>query len=358
MSGTAIPPAVDVRGMGLSYGAVVALADIDIAVAAGEFLALLGPSGCGKTSLLRSIAGYVHPQQGAIRINGQDVLDLPPRRRNIGMVFQSYALFPHMSAAENIAFGLKCRGVPRDAMQAAVQHMLGLVGLVQFADRKPARLSGGQQQRVALARALVIKPDVLLLDEALSALDKSLRVQMQTELKEIQRRFGIATVFVTHDQEEAMAMADRIAVMRDGRVEQLASPEELFRAPETPWVADFIGAGNLVRGRVRRNGEEARLDVAPGVDCAAPGDLPDGVEVTGFVRSDRIELTYVGADGRGIEVVGRRFLGSRVEILLRHEKTELRVVMPGDGADTFVPGTRARATIAKENCRLFARVAT
>jgi len=349
-----LPPAVEISALHLSYGPVTALEDIAFRVAPGEFMALLGPSGCGKTSLLRSIAGYVIPQRGAIRIHGRNVIELPPRRRNIGMVFQSYALFPHMTAADNVAFGLRCRGTPGAELRTAVGQMLQVVGLAGMADRKPGQLSGGQQQRVALARALVVRPDLLLLDEALSALDKALRVQMQTELKELQRRFGLATIFVTHDQEEAMAMADRIAVMRNGRIEQLDTPPKLFHAPATPWVAEFIGAGNLLRGPVQRGADGiARLALAAGLDCPVPDALVAGREAVGFVRTDRLSLEPA-ADGEvGLAVVGRRFLGGRVEILLRHEGTELRALLASDTADDFVPGARARARVALEDFRVF-----
>ena len=349
-----LPPAVEISGLRLAYGPVIALEDIGFRVAPGEFMALLGPSGCGKTSLLRSIAGYVIPQQGAIRIHDRDVIELPPRQRNIGMVFQSYALFPHMTAAENVAFGLRCRGAKRAELREAVAKMLQVVGLSGMADRKPGQLSGGQQQRVALARALVVRPDLLLLDEALSALDKALRIQMQTELKELQRRFGLATIFVTHDQEEAMAMADRIAVMRNGRIEQLDTPPKLFHAPATPWVAEFIGAGNLLRGPVRV-GEDgvARLALAPGLDCPVPNAVAAGQEAVGFVRADRLSLQAAVDAAAGLAVVGRRFLGGRVEILLRHEGTELRALLPSDTADDFVPGSWASARVAPEDFRVF-----
>ncbi|NDH53322.1 MAG: aminotransferase class III-fold pyridoxal phosphate-dependent enzyme [Betaproteobacteria bacterium] len=209
-------PSLEIDGLHLSYGGFMALKEISLKVARGEFVALLGPSGCGKTSLLRAIAGFVHPQQGSVRLNGHDVAKLLPRQRNIGLVFQSYALFPHMSVIDNVRFGLECRNVPKAASIERAQAAMALVGLETFADRMPKQLSGGQQQRVALARALVIEPDLLLLDEPLGALDKRLRVQMQTELKALQRRLGVTAVFVTHDQEEAMSMADRIVVMAKG----------------------------------------------------------------------------------------------------------------------------------------------
>lgn len=240
--------ALSVSGLELRYGNVKALSDINLDVASGEFVALLGPSGCGKTSLLRSIAGFNFPQKGEIHLKEQNVAKLPPQERNIGIVFQNYALFPHMTVFQNVCFGLECRGLSKAEIIARALAALKLVHLEAFADRLPKRLSGGQQQRVALARAFVIEPDLLLLDEPLGALDKQLRLRMQSELKTLQRTVGVTAVFVTHDQEEALAMADRIVVMRGGAVQQVASPDVLFNQPRTGWVADFINAGNVVDG--------------------------------------------------------------------------------------------------------------
>jgi ABC-type Fe3+/spermidine/putrescine transport system ATPase subunit len=350
-------PTVEIRNLSLAYNGVAALRDIDLDVRQGEFLALLGPSGCGKTSLLRSIAGYVHPQQGTMRIGGRDVLNVPPRRRNIGMVFQNYALFPHMTAAENIAFGLSCRGIPARDTKAAVDRMLDLVGLVGFGDRKPRGLSGGQQQRVALARALVIQPDVLLLDEALSALDKSLRVQMQSELKDIQRRIGLAAVFVTHDQEEAMAIADRIAVMRDGCIEQLDEPQHLFQYPAKTWVAEFIGAGNLLKGNARIvDAETMQLEGIGGLDCCFPHQtgVSAGDAVTAFARADHVALEIADAAAPALMITGRRFLGSRVEIQLQVQEGQapLKALVPMEQADPLAVGRRVHARIAARDCRI------
>jgi len=227
-------------------GRVVAVDDVTLDIEAGEFFSLLGPSGCGKTTSLRMIAGFELPDSGRVHVGGRDITDLPVHRRDMGMVFQSYALFPHRTVAENVAFGLRMREVPKPDIARRVKAALALVELTGLEERKPAQLSGGQQQRVALARALVVEPPVLLCDEPLGALDRKLRQQMQFELKELQKRLGVTLVFVTHDQEEALAMSDRIAVMNKGRVEQVGAPTEIYERPRTRFVADFIGEINIL----------------------------------------------------------------------------------------------------------------
>src|SRR5437660_3676540 len=228
------------------FGPQTVVDDFSLAVGKGEFISFLGPSGCGKTTTLQMIAGFLDPSCGAIRLEGKDLTAVRPARRGLGIVFQSYALFPHMTAAENIAFGLGMRGVGKAEQIRRVEEVLALVGLTGLSDRYPRRMSGGQQQRVALARALVIKPDVLLLDEPLSNLDAKLREEMQVELRQIQRGVGTTTILVTHDQGEAMALSDRIAVMNRGRVEQVARPTEIYRAPATAFVANFLGKINVL----------------------------------------------------------------------------------------------------------------
>jgi putative spermidine/putrescine transport system ATP-binding protein len=229
-------------------GRVMAVDAVTLDIAAGEFFSLLGPSGCGKTTSLRMIAGFEHPDSGRVHVGGKDITDLPVHRRDMGMVFQSYALFPHRTVAENVAFGLRMREVPRPEIERRVAAALAQVALTGFETRKPGQLSGGQQQRVALARALVVEPPVLLCDEPLGALDRKLRQQMQFELKELQKRLGVTLVFVTHDQEEALAMSDRIAVMNGGKVEQVGTPTEIYERPRTRFVADFIGEINILEG--------------------------------------------------------------------------------------------------------------
>ncbi len=248
---------VCVSGLNLSFGSFRALQEIDLAFPDGQFFGLLGPSGSGKTSLLRCIAGFLFPERGSITIGEQEVARVPVEKREIGMVFQNYALFPNMTVAENVAFGLKVRKLPGKEVRRRVGEALELVQLGALADRRPRQLSGGQRQRVALARALVTNPRVLLLDEPLSALDKALRVDMQIELKRIQREVGITTIFVTHDQEEALTLSDRIGILRQGRLVQEGSPREVYAAPRDVFTASFLGDANLFRGE--RQGETLRL---------------------------------------------------------------------------------------------------
>ena len=241
---------VEVTGLSFGYGAEPVLADIDLAVAPGEFFAFLGPSGSGKSTLLRLIAGFGRPDRGRIRIGAEDITDLPPWERRVGMVFQSYALWPHMTVAENVAFGLEERRVPKAETAERVAKALDLVGLGALAERRPAQLSGGQQQRVALARTLVIEPRVLLLDEPLSNLDAKLRIEMRAEIVRLQRSLGLTTIYVTHDQEEANATADRIALLDKGRIQQIGAPVALYDRPANRFVATFLGAVNLIEGDV------------------------------------------------------------------------------------------------------------
>lgn len=236
---------LEFRSTTLRYGPVVAVNDINLVVETGAFVALLGPSGCGKTTLLRSVAGLAGNTTGEILINGRPVTDVPVHKRNIGLVFQNYALFPHKTVFDNIAFGLKYRGLPKADIKRQVTEALEMVRLPHTANRYPSQLSGGQQQRIAIARAIVTKPDVLLLDEPLSALDANLRADMRSEIRALQQATGITTVFVTHDQEEALAMADLVVVMKDGCVVQTGSPEEIYRTPKSRFVAEFIGHANL-----------------------------------------------------------------------------------------------------------------
>jgi ABC-type Fe3+/spermidine/putrescine transport system ATPase subunit len=342
-------PALAIQDVHLRYGAVAALKGICLSVRRGEFVALLGPSGCGKTSLLRIVAGFIQPEQGSVWLGGRDVAALPPRERNIGIVFQSYALFPHMSVLDNVLFGLECRKVPRAEAAERACQALGLVGLAGMADRRPKQLSGGQQQRVALARATVIEPDLLLLDEPLGALDKQLRVQMQTELKSLQRRLGVTAVFVTHDQEEAMSMADRIVVMRDGQIGQVDTPERLFSAPASAWICDFIGAGNLVRGPLRTGPDGAALiELAPGSSVVAHGS-GDLIQVP----FDQVRLAAC-PPGSGLVVTARRFLGAAVELHLAYAGGIIRAHLPPDQAAAYPVGAHAQVSAGPGGCRLLA----
>ena len=264
--------AVELCGVCKRYGPVVAARDVTLNIRAGEFLTLLGPSGCGKTTLLRIIAGFVPPDAGAVLIGGEDVTALPAYRRNVNQVFQSYALFPHLTVRDNLAFGLRIQRRSGAQISRRVEEMMALVALEGCADRKPHQLSGGQQQRVALARALAPEPAVLLLDEPLSALDARLRQTMQIELKRLQRQVGTTFVFVTHDQEEALTMSDRIALLREGGIEQCSGVQEMYRQPATAFAAEFIGQTNLLDAElIERNGDRVRCRVAGGLELSVPG---------------------------------------------------------------------------------------
>ena len=268
---------------------------VDLVVQPGEFFALLGPSGCGKTTTLRMIAGFEEPDAGRITVGGQDVTHVPVHKRDMGMIFQSYALFPHRTVAENVAFGLRMRGLPKAEIAERVTQALRQVALNGYEERRPAQLSGGQQQRVALARAIVIRPRVLLCDEPLAALDRKLRQSMQIELKELQQRLGVTTIFVTHDQEEAMTISDRIAVMNAGRIDQVGTPQDIYDAPRTRFVADFIGETNLIEGEWRDGSFFLGVERLPAPTAAKQG------QGTIAIRPERVRLsdnTVGGLRGR------------------------------------------------------------
>jgi putative spermidine/putrescine transport system ATP-binding protein len=269
------PSIVSLRGVRKTYGAAVALEMLDLEVARGTFFTMLGPSGSGKTTTLRLIAGFEFPDRGEIELNGQDVAGLPPNRRDVNTVFQDYALFPHMTVLQNIAYGLLARGVTKAAANQRAEAALAQVRLADFAARRPGQLSGGQRQRVALARAIVNRPSVLLLDEPLGALDLKLRHQMQVELKALQTETGITFIYVTHDQEEALTMSDRVAVFRQGRIEQIGTPTEIYEHPASAFVADFVGSSTLLR----RGGKTLMLRPEK-VRLCAPGTLPAADEQT------------------------------------------------------------------------------
>ena len=291
--------AVRLEGISKRFGSAVAVDDLSLQVEPGEFVCLLGPSGCGKTTTMRVIAGFVEPDAGRVLINGEDVSRRHPNRRDIGMVYQSYALFPHLTVADNVTFGLRMRRVPRDAAAERVRRILDLVGLGGFGSRRPAQLSGGQQQRVALARAMVIEPTVLLLDEPLSNLDAKLRKRMQVELKTLQRTVGITTIHVTHDQEEALTLADRVAIMHHGRLEQIGAPRDVYARPRSVFVADFLGKANFLDGEVLGSHGAGRVVIRTDVgDLVAEVDgdpLPAGTRAEAFVRPERLELGTSGA---------------------------------------------------------------
>ncbi len=318
---------LQLRGISRRYGPSLAVADMTLDVEPGELVVLLGPSGCGKTTTLRMIAGFIEPSGGDILVDGQSIVAAPAHRREMGIVFQSYALFPHLTVARNVAFGLEMRGMARGARDARVAEMLRLVKLEPFADRLPRQLSGGQQQRVAIARALAIRPRVLLLDEPLSNLDAALRHDVARDMRIMQRDSQLTTIMVTHDQDEAMAMADRLVVMRDGRVEQVGRQEDLYERPASPFVARFIGHSNLVPGMLR----DGRVLEVEGGHVMLAG--PHGVRgpATLAVRPERIELAAPGTHPNE-RAVGRvdlsTYLGAVVEHVV-HLGSALRLVVSG-----------------------------
>jgi len=309
------------EGINKRFGNNTVVRGVDLAFEKGEFVTLLGPSGCGKTTILRMVAGFERPTQGSIIVDGKDITDVPPNQRKIGMVFQSYALFPNMRVADNIGFGLRVAGMARDQARARIEEMLALIGLSGFGHRFPFELSGGQQQRVALARAIAPSPRMLLLDEPLSALDAKIRLSLREEIRSIQRDLGITTVFVTHDQEEALSMSDRVVVMNEGRVEQVGTPFEIYNRPLSRFVASFVGTLNIVgvtvvdpkRGRIAIDGQE--ITAAGGVVDARAGEKrsialrPEAMLLNGGGADDRNHLR-----GRIDEV---SFLGAIVRIRVR-----------------------------------------
>ncbi|MDE0523965.1 MAG: ABC transporter ATP-binding protein [Boseongicola sp.] len=323
---TSQPPLVSIEGVSKTFGNAVALERMEIDIAEGEFVTFLGPSGCGKSTTLRLLGGFERPDSGRIVLEGKDVTRLPPDRRNVNMVFQDYALFPHMTVLQNMAFGLELTGMSRGAINARLRELMAFLELADYGDRYPGQLSGGQRQRVALARALALDPALLLLDEPLGALDAKLRGQVQQELKSIQRRTDKTFVFVTHDQEEALTMSDRIVVMNAGRVEQDGTPEELYVHPANRFVAEFIGETNLISGEVlSQEGEEVVIDWYGSTlrGHRQPEDPhPDG-QVTASVRLERLEL-HCERPARVNAVQGRAvaktFLGSRMMVDLLVEQ--------------------------------------
>jgi putative spermidine/putrescine transport system ATP-binding protein len=354
---TVTTPVLSLVGLRKEYGAVVAVDDLSFEVDRGEVVCLLGPSGCGKTTTLRMVAGFVTPTAGDVRIEGVSITYLPPYRRDTGMVFQHYALFPHLSVAENVGFGLRNLGVARAERDGRVRDVLGMVELVDLAHRLPRELSGGQQQRVALARALALRPAVLLLDEPLSNLDARLRIRMREEVRVLVKRLEMTTVFVTHDQEEALVLADRIVVMNRGRVEQIGGPHEIYERPATRFVAEFIGLCNLLDGTVREvgpgeliveTGRGLRLCATPSVTGAAPGQrvvvairpehlvsAPKG-EAPNRLRAHVAASTYLGSVSRHRVVVGGE------ELLVEGHTLHAAPLVPGTEIEIVVDPTHVR----------------
>ena len=346
---------VQFRGVTKRFGEVVAVDDLDLEIRKGEFLSLLGSSGCGKTTSLRMIAGFEQPTAGAILIGGTDAVGTPPYKRDVNTVFQHYALFPHMSVLDNVAYGLKQRGLGKQERRAKAGEALELVQMTGRAQRRPRELSGGQQQRVALARALVMQPKVLLLDEPLGALDLKLRKDMQVELKRIQSEVGITFVYVTHDQGEAMSMSDRIAVMSEGRIEQLDTPEAIYDRPASAFVAGFIGEMNVLNGALRdTTAGVATIAVADGtVSARVNGDSPQSGAVTVGIRPEKIVVAAMNGAAPGqpnalaATVVTRLQMGSSIQVVAAlGDGTELTAVVPRTGADAAVDALGAGDRVA------------
>jgi spermidine/putrescine ABC transporter ATP-binding subunit len=353
---------ISLQGVTKRYGSdVLAVAGVDIDIESGEFVTLVGPSGCGKTTTLRTIAGFERPTSGIVTIGGEDVTDRPPYERNTGMVFQDFALFPHMTVHDNIAYGMEVSGdYTQEEIDARVAETLELVELPGMGDRMPDQLSGGQQQRIALARALAPRPQALLLDEPLASLDKKLREQMQVELRRIQEEVGITTVFVTHNQEEALTMSDRIAVMNEGRFEQVGTPEEVYDRPETRFVADFIGTANIFDGSV-----DSVEDGLVTVDCGDfslvvenDGEFGPGDSASVVVRPERFRFDAdadpeVPAENAFEATVSfRRHLGNSVEYRLETDAGLELVVIRRSGTDEHSPGDAVTVGVSPEECRL------
>ncbi|MFC5519526.1 ABC transporter ATP-binding protein [Polaromonas jejuensis] len=346
---------IEIRAITKRFGAVTALDNIDLHVREGEFLTLLGPSGSGKTTLLTMIAGLDSPDQGHIVIGNQDVTYLPTSSRNIGLVFQSYALFPHMTVYDNVAFPLRVRGKSADAIEREVTKALATVKLEGFAQRKPAQLSGGQQQRVALARAVVFKPSILLLDEPLGALDKNLREDLQFELRQLHKTLGITTVMVTHDQEEAMSLSDRIAVFNAGRIEQVGAPEHIYRNPASPFVANFFGIGNLLQGSVAQGNGTAHFESHDGLKLPLPAQVPAAAKspIKVMLRSESIRLSPPGpGDLMTGEVIGRVYLGSTVRYRVRLPGGQVLAVQSSSSDGTFKENDRVALAWASSDMRV------
>jgi len=310
-----------------TYGQVVALENFNLSVEKGEFISLLGPSGCGKTTTLQMIAGFTEPTSGRIVLSGRDLVSVPPAKRGLGIVFQSYALFPHLTAAENVSFGLEMRGVDRASRDERVREALAMVGLKGYEDRYPRRMSGGQQQRVAVARALVIRPEILLLDEPLSNLDAKMREEMQSELLSIQRRLGTTTILVTHDQQEAMALSNRVVVMSKGRIEQIATPVEAYNNPASSFVASFLGKTNTLSGEIRGG------TLSVGDYRAAIAGADGAVTVT--LRPEKMRFDANGLRGT---VTARVFQGNCWSYQVQTAQGEVLVLRQNDGQPLPVEG--------------------
>ena len=330
---------VEFRGIRREFGPTVALDGLDLTVRPGELVALLGPSGCGKTTALRMLAGFEHPDSGEVLVDGEDVTRVPAHRRDAGMVFQSYSLFPHLDALDNVAFGLRMRKVRTAERRSRAAELLDLVGLAEKGGRFPHQLSGGQQQRVALARALALRPRVLLLDEPLSALDAKVRLTLREEIRRLQQELGITTLFVTHDQEEALSMADRVAVMHAGKLEQCAAPGELYGRPATAFVAEFVGTMSRIPGRLA----DGTVDVL-GQRLPVDGPVPSATEIDVLVRPEAVRVR-AEADGKS-HVVATSFLGAAVRVTVRlADGTAVKADLPAHEAAELTAGAAVSVSL-------------
>jgi ABC-type Fe3+/spermidine/putrescine transport system ATPase subunit len=350
--------ALSFEGLSKSFADVEVVRDVSLTIAEGEFVSLLGPSGCGKTTILRMVAGLVEPSRGRILIGSDDVTTLPPNKRGLGLVFQSYALFPHLTVYENVAFGLRRRRIAGPELEARVKEALAMVRLAGFGDRYPRLLSGGQQQRVAIARALAPRPRVLLFDEPLSNLDAQLREDMQIELKRLQRGLGITTLFVTHDQGEALSMSDRVGVMAKGIMQQFATPEDIYHRPATGFVASFIGKPNRLVGTVAaRDGKGGRLSLGAGVEIpAAHIGHPVGAEVDVIIRQEAVKISRSTADPASPTgtIALRSFSGARVQYVVKlADSVELIAETASQGPDSAL-ATGTAVALAIDPAAVFA----
>jgi spermidine/putrescine transport system ATP-binding protein len=341
------------------FGDLTAVDGISVQVPGGEFFSLLGPSGCGKTTTLRLVGGFERPDGGRILLDGRDMAQTPPHKRPVNTVFQSYALFPHLNVGENVAFGLRFKGVPKEQATKRVAEVLRLVRLEGLEARRPTQLSGGQQQRVALARALILNPDVLLLDEPLGSLDAKLRKALQLELKAIQQEIGVTFVYVTHDQEEALTMSDRIAVMKDGRIVQVGDPRQIYEEPETAYVADFLGVSNLMdaQASARKAGGESTVTIGDVEVVAARGDVHASGAVKLVIRPERARIEEQGSAGsnRIPAMVDRTvYVGSTMQVIARLPGGQtIQVLIPNrGGAEAYPQGTPISLFLPPEDLRV------